>query len=104
MKNLTIDFDKKLLYDDTTWQAGKQISPKLNIEKLGDFRPKFDRNYNLTVFTWCFDEEIVVGYYEIMGDYLPDVMEDMPGLRKRFAEFVGLLGLKEEDLKNLNKG
>ncbi len=104
MKNLTLDFDKKLLYDDMSWQAGKQISPELNITKLRDFRPKDIRFEGLTVFTWCFDEEIVIGYVECMGDYMPAVMEDMPGLRIRFAEFVGLLRLKEKELEELNKG
>jgi hypothetical protein len=106
MKSIALDFDNNMICIMTAGQQGTEQSPNLKKVAFSSFIPKKYIEYNS--FTWNFENEtFAVNQPYILHDgcimtqdcFVPEMIFPMPGLKKRFDEFIAILGYEEVDLK-----
>lgn len=104
MKRLSIDFDNHCLCIMMPGQEGTQIIPELKREDFKSFiQEKFS---DKSSFTWDFEGESVsvnqpykaIDNFVTKESFVPEVVEPMPKLGKRFNEFIKLLNMEPVNL------
>lgn len=106
MKRLSLDFDNKCLCIMMPGQEGTQIIPELNREDFENFIPQKYRDKSS--FTWDFEAESISVNHSYMAInnfmtkecFVPEIVEPMPKLGKRFNEFTKLLNMEPVNLAN----
>ena len=104
MKRLAIDFDNHCLCIMMQGQQGTQIVPELDKATFDSFIPEKYKNKNS--FTWDFQDETIsvnqpykaINNFMTKECFIPEVVEPMPKLEKRFNEFIKLLNMKPVNL------
>ncbi len=104
MKQISLDFDNNCICIMMPGQQGTQILPKFEKHDFVDFIP--EKFKDRSSFTWDFEAEIISvnrPYKAIDGFmtkecFVPETEEPMPGLGKRFDEFIKILGMKPMNL------
>ena len=107
MNNISIDFNNKTL---CIMSEGQQSTEYIDIDIAAfyGFIPKHLRHY--TSYTWDFEVETFAANQEvtlkdgaimIRENFKPLFIEPMPGLRKRYKEFITVLGYEEIETKSL---
>lgn len=104
MKRLSIDFDNHCLCIMTEGQQGTEIVPELDKATFDSFIPEKHKNKNS--FTWDFQAETIsvnqpykaINNFMTKECFIPEVVEPMPKLEKRFNEFIKLLNMEQVNL------
>ena len=104
MKRLALDFDNNCLCIMMEGQHGTEIISGIKREDFKSFIPE---KYNdKSSFTWDFEtENISVNRpYKAKNNFMteecfvPEIVESMPGIGKRFNEFIKILDLEPVNL------
>ena len=106
MKSISLDFKNNMICFITGGQQGTEQNPDIKKVAFHSFIPEKYRDYNS--FTWNFESEtFAVNQDYILHDgcimtkdcFIPQFIIPMHGLKKRYDEFVAIMGYKEVDLK-----
>ena len=107
MNNISIDFNNKTL---CIMSEGQQSTEYIDIDIAAfyGFIPKHLRHY--TSYTWDFEAETFAANQEVVlkdgaimirENFVPIFIAPMPGLKKRYKEFISILGYEEIETKSL---
>ncbi len=104
MKRLSIDFDNSCLCIMMPGQQGTELVPGIKKEDFEGFIPQKYRDKSS--FTWDFEVESIsinqpykaVNNFMTKECFVPEVVEPMPKLGKRFNEFIKLLDMEPVNL------
>lgn len=106
MKSISLDFNNNMICFMTDGQQGTEQNPDIKKVAFHSFIPEKYCDYSS--FTWNFESEtFAVNQDYILHDgcimtkdcFVPQFIIPMKGLKKRYDEFVAIMGYKEVDLK-----
>ena len=107
MKSISIDFKNNVICIMTDNQQGTEIYTHKK-ELFSNFIP--DKHNDANSFTWNFENEtfsvnqdytLIPGAIMIKDNFIPEIIIPMPGLAKRYNEFIGVMGYHEENTKEI---
>ena len=102
MKSISLDFKNNRICIMTDGQQGTEHGQDMKKEKFNSFIPDKFREYNS--FTWNFEAETFAvnqdynlkdGCIMTKDCFIPEVILPMHGLKKRYDEFIAILGYEE---------
>ena len=104
MKRLSIDFDNNCLCIMMPGQQGTELVPGIKKEDFESFIPEKYRDKDS--FTWDFETETISVNQPYTAEknfmtkecFIPQVVEPMPKLGKKFDKFTKLLGMETVNL------
>jgi len=108
MKSISLDFSNNMICFMTDGQQGTEFNFDMKQIAFNSFVPEKYRNY--TSYTWDFEKETFAANQEytlkdgaIMTEhcFVPIFIVPMPGLAKRYNEFIAILGYEEVETKSL---
>lgn len=106
MKSISLDFNNNMICFMTDGQQGTEQNPDIKKVAFHSFIPEKYRDYSS--FTWNFESEtFAVNQNYILHDgcimtkdcFVPQFIIPMKGLKKRYDEFVAIMGYEEVGLK-----
>lgn len=107
MKSISLDFTNKMICIMADGQQGTEQKPDIKKVAFHSFIPEKYRDYNS--FTWNFETETFTvnqdyvlhdGCIMTKDDFIPQFIIPMQGLKKRYDEFIAIMGYEEVDLKS----
>lgn len=103
MKSISLDFNNNCICIMTKGQQGTEIAPDIKKAALNSFIPEQYRDrssftWNFENDTFCVNQPYVLHSGCIMSKdcFIPEIIIPMPGLGKRYNEFLSIIGYKEE--------
>ena len=105
MRSISIDFNNNIICIMTEGQQGTEHAVDQPKVKFNSFIPEQFRENNS--FTWNFEDELFVVNKDITlkagcimteEDFVPHLIVPMPGLGKRYDEFIAIMGYEESSL------
>ena len=107
MKSIALDFKNNRICFMTANQQGTERYPDLKKDDFNHFIP--EKFHDKNSFTWDFENETFSVNQDILlhdgciitkDDFLPELIIPMPGLKKRYKEFIAIMNYEEVDLKS----
>lgn len=102
MKSISLDFTNEMICFMTEGQQGTERNPDIKKIKFHSFIPEKYRDYSS--YTWNFENDtfsvnqdyvLLDGCIMTKDCFIPQFIMPMPGLGKRYEEFVAILGYEE---------
>lgn len=106
MKSIAVDFNNNMICIMKEEQQGTERATDLKKESFNSFIPEKHRDNSS--FTWNFENETFsvnqnyvrpAGCIMTKDCFIPEMIIPMPGLKKRYNEFIAILGYEEVDIK-----
>lgn len=107
MKSIAIDFTNKVICIMTEGQQGTEHNPNVQKEQFHKYIPEKYKEANS--FTWDFENETFsVNQDYVLHDgcimtkdcFIPQVIIPLPGLKRKYQEFIRIMNYEEVNLKD----